>query len=180
MGSYTCTRYFGSWARSRRPRGCRQHPPLRADTALNRTRQKSCAFGVPSVLRPPFAHQPRRHRVDRGAEERDPACRAQFIRHDAPAPSQSSVPETDRRYSLDIDSMSPQFIGDRSRLRELVPLLQRVSELTGFDTEGTAMHVSPVSATIDRPVSPRASASQALLHLRRSSHEIPPPALSRP
>ena len=45
---------------------------------------------------------------------------------------------------LDIDSMSPHFIGDHSRLRELVPLLQRASKLTGFKTDGLTVYLDAV------------------------------------
>lgn len=37
--------------------------------------------------------------------------------------------------------MSPKFIGDHSRLRELVPSLQRVSALAGFNTDGLIVYL---------------------------------------
>jgi hypothetical protein len=43
--------------------------------------------------------------------------------------------------ALVIDSMSPKFIGGHSRLQELIPLLQRASELAGFNTDGLIVYL---------------------------------------
>lgn len=40
--------------------------------------------------------------------------------------------------------MSPQFVGNHSRLREFVPLLQRVNELASFETDGLTVYLDVV------------------------------------
>lgn len=80
--------------------------------------------------------------------------------------------------------MSPQFVGDHSRLREFVPLLQRVDELASFETDGLTVYLDVVDysdchdvrddfkvpAFLWRAGDPLDRVPSALLQLMRNPH----------